>query len=108
MKNTDKDYIFIQFICVNPVHLRLNSLKLLPIPPVLGVPSGQEMRGAPATIQPEHFHKSSCAAVHLTGNVRRLFFNQPRCLGKGAEDEDANGDGNRLGAVGLRGEVGCN
>ena len=28
MKNTDKDYIFIQFICVNPVHLRLNSLNL--------------------------------------------------------------------------------
>ena len=32
MKNTDKDCIFIQFICVNPVHLRLNSLNLCNYP----------------------------------------------------------------------------
>ena len=36
MKNTDKDCIFIQLICVNPVHLRLNSLNLYSIPPALG------------------------------------------------------------------------
>ena len=32
MQSTDKDNFFILFICVYPVHLRLNSLNLKPYP----------------------------------------------------------------------------